>query len=58
MTRLCIGGNQVLVPEGEAKDLLEASAADTVEVGPFQVQLKPRSTCQPLHALPPLSFWL
>ena len=36
---LCIVGNQVLVPEGEAKDLLEASAADTVEVGPFQVRL-------------------
>lgn len=29
---------QVLVPEGEAKDLLEASAADSVEVGPFQVR--------------------
>jgi hypothetical protein len=30
------GRLEVLVPDGEAKDLLEASAADTVEVGPFQ----------------------
>ena len=29
------------MPEGDAKDLLEASAADTVEVGPFQVQPDP-----------------
>lgn len=27
---------EVIVPDGEAKDLMEASAADAVEVGPFQ----------------------
>lgn len=32
-----ISNVQVLVPEGEAKDLMEASAADALEVGPFQV---------------------
>ncbi len=36
---------QVLVPDGEAKDLLEASGADSIEVGPFKV----RPSCDQLR---------
>lgn len=57
MSGLCSGENQVLVPEGEAKDLLEASAADTVEVGPFQVRLD-AVACLLSCTRSPLSCWL
>ncbi len=32
---------QLLVPDGEAEDLLSASAADSIELGPFKVLQPP-----------------